>query len=574
MSAGASTSGLSATANGQMVQDLAIWSEADNMVPLPVNMERITIRVDAPAQYAGEYTTQTNVLDTRPTRLMRPQIAYDEEAGALYMVAPGLWAHDDRIAPPNLTYRWRRDGKGISGAVDTTYVLQPEDYGRPIQLRERGTDANGRRAHLSATITVPPPDLFEVVLEADGTLRIDGNDGRAFDVEESSGYAGRYSVSPATLAAGPVALVPPQLAVPTDAGPGDALAIAPALFAYDPDLGEPVIRYSAGVDTSDPANPTYIVQTEDQGETVTIAATAVQGTFAADSLSNGVSIPAAPPPPPDRFEVVLEADGTLRIDGNDGRAFEVEQASEAYVGNYSVSPTELEAGPVALVPPQLAVPANAVPGEALAITPALFAYDPDFGAPVIRYSAGVDAGDPNSPFYVIQVGDQGTAVTITAMAVQGTLATNSVSNSVDVPDAPLPPDLFEVVLEADGTLRIDGNDGRTFEVEQASDAYAGIYSVSPADLEAGPVALVPPQLEAPADAGPGDALTITPALFAYDPDLGEPVIRYSNGVDVSDPDAPVYVIRPGEQGTNLSIATTASQGALDTASRSNEITVP
>ncbi|WP_299204315.1 hypothetical protein [uncultured Tateyamaria sp.] len=573
MSAGANTSGLRATANGQMVKDLAIRSEIDNMVPLPVNMARMTIQVEAPAQYAGEYTTQSNVLDTRPTRLVRPQIAYDEEAGALHMVAPGLWAHDDRIAPPNLTYRWRRDGKGISGAVDTTYVLQPEDYGRPIQLRERGTDANGRRAHLSVAITVPPPSPFEVVLEADGTLRIDGNDGRAFEVEQASDYAGRYSVSPAALVAGPVVLVPPQLAVPATAAPGEALAITPALFAYDPELGEPVIRYSAGVDASDPANPVYVVQTGDQGEAVTITATAVQGTFAADSVSNGVSIPAAPPPP-DRFEVVLEADGTLRIDGNDGRAFEVEQASDAYVGSYRVLPSELEAGPVALVPPQLVVPDSALPGDALAITPALFAYDPDLGEPVIRYSSGVDASDPISPFYVIQAGDQGAAVVITATAVQGALATNSVSNSVNIPAAPSAPDLFEIVLEADGTLRIDGNDGRTFQVEQASEAYAGTYRVSPAELEAGPVALVPPQLEVPAAAVPGDVLTITPPLFAYDPDLGVPVIRYSAGVDASDPDAPVYVIQSGEQGTNFSVAVTASQGGLDTASRSNEITVP
>ncbi|WP_299553854.1 hypothetical protein [uncultured Tateyamaria sp.] len=433
MSAGTGSSGLRATADSQLVRDLSISSDVDNIVPLPVDRAVMTVQVEEPTRYAGEYSVEYNRLDYRPTYLMRPQIAYDAVAGTLYLVQPGLWAHDDSIEPPNLTYRWRRDKKNIKGAWGRTYVLQPEDYGRPIQLRERGMNTHGGRAQNSLAIIVPPPGQFEVVLEADGTLRIDGNDGRRFAVDQTSdAYAGNYRVDPAALAAGPVVLVPPVLAVSTTAAPGEVLAISPALFAYDPDLGEPIIDYSAGVDASDPSNPVYIVQVGDQGDTVAITATATQGGLATDSMSNAVDIGAAPPPP-DLFEVVLEVDGTLRIDGNDGRRFSVDQSSEAYAGTYRVDPLVLAAGPVVLVPPVLAVSTTTAPGEALAITPALFAYDPDLGEPVIAYSAAVDVSDPDAPVYVIQSGDQGTTLRITATASQGFLNTASNSNGVTVP---------------------------------------------------------------------------------------------------------------------------------------------
>ena len=138
----------------------------------------------------------------------------------------------------------------------------------------------------------------------------------------------------------------------------------------------------------------------------------------------------------------------------------------------------------------------------------------------------------------------------------------------------LPPAPFEVVLEADGTLRIDGNDGRVFDVDEVSTAYAGSYGVEQSALASGPAALVPPALSAPINAAPGDVVAITPALFAYDPDLGDPVIGYSAGVDASDPDGPFYIIQPGDQGTTLSIAATASQGAFNTVSNSDGIAVP
>jgi hypothetical protein len=272
----------------------------------------------------------------------------------------------------------------------------------------------------------------------------------------------------------------------------------------------------------------------------------------------------------DLFEVVLEEDGTLRIDGNDGRDFSVDPSSESYAGTYSIAPGTLGAGPVPLVPPVLSFPPSIAPGDALTITPPLFAYDPDLGDPVVSYSADVDASDPTNPVYTVQSGDQGQAITIVATATQGALSADTVSNAVEVASPPVV-DLFEVVLEEDGTLRIDGNDGRDFSVDPGSNRYSGTYGVAPGALGLGPIALVPPALSVPAGAAAGDTVVITPALFAYDPDLGDPAIRYSAGVDASDPDVPVYVIQPGDLGNSLSVTVTAAQGASETASTSNGV---
>ncbi|MEP0640844.1 MAG: hypothetical protein ABJC93_18110, partial [Roseobacter sp.] len=416
---------------------------------------------------------------------------------------------------------------------------------------------------------------FSVTLESGGVLQVSGNDGRSFVLDDPADvYDGTYTVDPVALGAGPVGLVAPVLGALT-AG-GSVLAIRPALFAYDPALGSVTISYTSNgtnpVDATTPDAPRLLIHAADAGNTITVTATASQGGAVVSQASNTVAVAALPDP----FSVTLESAGLLQVSGNDGRSFVLDDPADVYDGTYTVDPVALGAGPVGLVAPVLRTLTTAEAGAILAVTPALFAYDPAHGPVTISYTSNgtnaVDATNPEAPSLLIDVADAGNTLTLTATASQGGVPVGQVSNTIAIIALP---NSFEVMLESNGTLQINGNDGRSFDVDDSTDTYDGTYSVDPAALAAGPVTLMAPQLNGTGEAG--TILTITPALFAYDINQTGISISYStnatNAVDTTNPDAPTLLLDAADTTTTVIVTATATQGGSTTASQSNSVTV-
>ncbi|WP_157598989.1 hypothetical protein [Tateyamaria omphalii] len=289
----------------------------------------------------------------------------------------------------------------IPQATGSDYVPVPEDADQSLQLIETLTGPNGATSAVSNTVTVRlHQDIFATRLSDGGLLEIVGNDGRIFDLDDPNDvYDGTYSA--ADLNPGPVALADAALLVATTPEAGQTLTIVPALFACDPALGAISVRYDTNgasvVDASDPSAPIVLVDSADAETTLVVTATATQGAGSAESVTNGIEISALPP----TFNVILSDDGTLEIEGNDGRNFIIDDAENRYDGTYSVSAITLEAGAVPLVPPVLVGDENTAAGETLAIVPALFAYDPEHGDLSVTYTTNatnpVDTRDPNNP---------------------------------------------------------------------------------------------------------------------------------------------------------------------------------
>ncbi|WP_299609893.1 hypothetical protein [uncultured Tateyamaria sp.] len=326
-------------------------------------------------------------------------------------------------------------------AYDGAAVLEA---GRDYRVREKITDDQGnfKRFYSRFRTAAPLPDTFNIVLGNDGTLQIEDNDGRSFTLEEGR-YDGTYSVAEGTLASGAVSLVAPVLIADGNAVAGETLAIAPALFAYDPALGALSVNYATNgastVDASDPAAPVLMIDPADAETTLSVTATATQGANDTSTSSNGVAIAALS----GAFNIVLGSDGTLQIEGNDGRSFPVDDSQDRYDGMYNVNAGSLEAGAVPLVAPILTSDGTPTAGETLNIVPALFAYDPDFGELSVSYSTNgtnaVDARDPDNPTLLISTADAESTLRVTAQATQGTNTIDAASNGVAIAEAPSAP---------------------------------------------------------------------------------------------------------------------------------------
>ncbi|MEO9648835.1 MAG: right-handed parallel beta-helix repeat-containing protein [Roseobacter sp.] len=139
--------------------------------------------------------------------------------------------------------------------------------------------------------------------------------------------------------------------------------------------------------------------------------------------------------------------------------------------------------------------------------------------------------------------------------------------------------VFSVSLdEGTGELQITNNDGSDFTIDDAADNYDGTYSITVGSLASGPIALVAPVLAGDGSPEAGETLTITPALFAYDGDLGAMTVAYTttgtNSVNVTDPSNPTLLIDAADAGTSITVTATATQGANDTVSVSNSLAIP
>ncbi|MEE4187006.1 MAG: hypothetical protein V2I76_00980 [Roseobacter sp.] len=424
-------------------------------------------------------------------------------------------------------------------------------------------DQAQRRGPADLRITVTPGEAIPLPAQS-GSLNI--------RVGNPAPYRGNYVAQTDGLVDGPISLQSPQIA--QDADRGVLRVVLQGLWAHDEDGSTPVFSYQwqrGGTDIPGATLVQYTPVSADAGQTLQLIETATDNRGARSAASGGVAIAALP----DLFEVVFEPGAFARLVENDGRGFVLDDPTDVHDGSYAVDPAALSAGPVALTAPVLSGPGAA--GATLAITPALFAYDAALGPVSLSYASSgtnaVDAGDPAAPTLLVDAADAETTLVVTVTATQAGVPVAQASGGVAI--AALP-DLFEVVLDSDGTLQISGNDGRSFVVDDLANRYDGSYSIALGDLETGPALLVAPVLSGSAVIG--ESLTITPPLFAYDPDLGTTSVSYatnsSNAVDDSDPDAPTLLVDTADAGQTLTVTATATQGAFTIASLSNGVTIP
>ncbi|MEM1159301.1 MAG: hypothetical protein AAGJ28_00060 [Pseudomonadota bacterium] len=402
------------------------------------------------------------------------------------------------------------------------------------------------------------PDLNMPLTAGSGLLRL--------QLLSPPAVSGDYWVQTDDLTAGPVGLKMPR--IDEDPGSGLLRVAQPGLWAYDEAGSAPARSYRwqrNGADIPGASSPDYTPGAEDAGQTLTLIETATSAGASRSLTSNTLAIP-APAPLPDLFAVALEPGALLRLEANDGRDFTVDDPADVHDGTYHVEPAALAAGPVGLAAPVLSAETTLEAGATLAITPGLFAYDAALGSATVSYTTNatnaVDASTLAAPGLLIDTADAGQSITVTATVTQAGVMQAQSSNALAIPLPEPTPDLFTVTLDdATSTLEITGNDGRSFDVDDGADRYDGTYSIDPAALAAGPVVLVPPVLSGtPAT---GATLTLTPPLFAYDPEQGDLSISYSasgtNDLDETNPATPTLRVADNDIGTPLVVTATGTQ---------------
>lgn len=147
-------------------------------------------------------------------------------------------------------------------------------------------------------ISVPlPPDFLNLSETVEGTLEIHTDDGMTaitLVITAPAAYAGSYLLDPAVLDGGPAALVAPVLS--GSGTVGAVLTAAPALWAYDADLGALSVS-RAWHDTAGAiagaTGPTLLLDAAEAGTAVRCIETALQGAVATEAVSNAIAVAAA-----------------------------------------------------------------------------------------------------------------------------------------------------------------------------------------------------------------------------------------------------------------------------------------
>ena len=108
---------------------------------------------------AGSDTGVSNVIGTQglfaPVNIDPPAIVGDItwQVGMTIGFTGNQW---DGNPVPTLTYQWQRTGGNISGATDTTYLLDPDDEGYLVGVKCTATNSQGTDFVLSNTVLIDP----------------------------------------------------------------------------------------------------------------------------------------------------------------------------------------------------------------------------------------------------------------------------------------------------------------------------------------------------------------------------------------------------------------------------------
>jgi len=108
---------------------------------------------------AGSATGVSNVIGTiplsAPTNIDPPVIdaLTTWQVGMTIYFIQNQW---DGNPVPTLTYQWQRTGGNISGATNTTYLLDPDDEGYLVGVKCTATNSQGTDFVLSNTVLIDP----------------------------------------------------------------------------------------------------------------------------------------------------------------------------------------------------------------------------------------------------------------------------------------------------------------------------------------------------------------------------------------------------------------------------------
>jgi hypothetical protein len=109
---------------------------------------------------AGSDTGVSNVIGTyalsAPVNIDPPAIASDITwmVGQTISFSYNYW--DSNPPNPTLTYQWQRDGSNITGATNTTYLLDYADEGYLVGVKCTATNSEGSAFVLSNTVLIDP----------------------------------------------------------------------------------------------------------------------------------------------------------------------------------------------------------------------------------------------------------------------------------------------------------------------------------------------------------------------------------------------------------------------------------
>lgn len=189
-------------------------------------------------------------------------------------------------------------------------------------------------------------------------------------------YAGTYAIDPASLARGPLCLVPPTL---SSAISGSPLRAKPGLWAYDPTLGALAIQrrwLSDGVILEGQSGLDLAFSVDLEGFSILHGETAWQAAIQTMISSADVTWPITetnqPEPEPEPEWMVMSDQRVVldKLTATSGTVTFTLTEPEVYAGTHVVDSAQLALGPVCVVPPAISGPA--VEGATLTATPGLW----------------------------------------------------------------------------------------------------------------------------------------------------------------------------------------------------------
>lgn len=219
---------------------------------------------------------------------------------------------------------------------------------------------------------------------------------------------------------------------------------------------------------------------------------------------------------PSLHEVVLFAAGhsVLGTASGHGTLSIQISAPALHAGLYQLTIARLAGGPVCLIAPSLHHdPAIGT----LTVTPGLWAVDMIYGAFSV-WSGWLADGMPladTGATLTLATQHAGKAIRHSESVAQGGLQTSALSGIFDVPEADPEPGEFALRATSDATFEVELANARPITIMITEPAErAGIHTLNPQALAAGPVCLTSPRLEGLAVAG--QELRLVGGLWAHD----------------------------------------------------------
>lgn len=297
----------------QPAQGLMVMVASDDAA-VPVHATAMTIEVASPSVHAGRYALAMADLARGPVCLAPPVIR--QVAGTLQS-QPGLWAYDASRGPATIVRHWLAGNAVLAGATGLTFQPAAQQAGKDIVHGETARQGDVQTGSLSLPFRLPAlpepdpvpqpepepepepdpkplPDALQLVVAGDATLEavLGGSGPTEIEIVEPQDYAGRYSLSPALLASGPVWLVPAL--IEGSAQLGATLTVKrPGLPIGDAEAG-PVTRqgqwHRDGKPIAGATGESYLVVATDAGRRIGFGETASDKRGSRQQMSNELAI--------------------------------------------------------------------------------------------------------------------------------------------------------------------------------------------------------------------------------------------------------------------------------------------